>query len=154
MNSWHAGDGCLQTLLHRAIEEEEQRIACYLIDKGCDVDSSRRTALHGESGEKSNDGKSPVHLASASGLEEIVQKLIECNAHINAQDREGKTALHVSISNCQSVITSLLLAHPEIDVMIRDSEGWSPFATAMCYKDNKAAQAILDRAPTAADQVR
>lgn len=51
-------------------------------------------------------------------------------------------------------ITYLLLSHPELDVMIRDKSGWTPFATAMTYKDNKAAQAILDRAPTAADQAR
>ena len=37
--------------------------------------------------------------------------------------------------------------------MLRDKTGWTPFATAMTHKDNKAAQAILDRAPNAADQV-
>jgi len=56
-------------------------------------------------------------------------------------------------SNEQPTITYLLLSHPELDVMIRDKNGWTPFATAMTHKDNKAAQAILNRAPTAADQV-
>lgn len=62
--------------------------------------------------------------------------------------------LHAFCSNQQPTITYLLLSHPELDVMLRDKSGWTPFATAMTHKDNKAAQAILDRAPTAADQVR
>lgn len=121
--------------------------------RGCDVNSSRRPSLEGETSEEGTDGQTPLHLASSWGLEEIVQKLIECNADINAQDSGGRSALHVSISNQQSTITSLLMSHPEINVLIRDSSGWTPFATAMTRKDNKAAQAILDRAPTAADQV-
>ena len=34
LNSWHAGkEGCLQTLLHRAVDENKQKHACYLISK-------------------------------------------------------------------------------------------------------------------------
>ena len=43
------------------------------------------------------DGQSPLHLASAWGQEEVVQKLIECNAQINSQDSNGQSALHISI---------------------------------------------------------
>ncbi|XP_067934786.1 rabankyrin-5-like [Watersipora subatra] len=153
LNYWHNGpEKCLQSLLHRAISAAKQKHACYFIANGCDLNSPRKPGLGGEGGPESRDGQSPLHMASATGQEEVVQKLMECGAAINTQDCEGRSALHVSISNKQPTITYLLLSHPELDAMIRDKSGWTPFATAMTYKDNKAAQAILDRAPTAADQ--
>jgi hypothetical protein len=38
--------------------------------------------------------------------------------------------------------------------MSRDRQGLTPFAIAMATKNNKAAQAILDREPTSSEQVR
>jgi hypothetical protein len=35
-----------------------------------------------------------------------------------------------------------------------DKKGFTPFAAAMTTKNNKAAQSILNREPTAAEQVR
>jgi ankyrin repeat protein len=69
------------------------------------------------------------------------------------QDAEGKTPLHVAIQNQHPAIISLLLCHPKIDLSIRDKSGLTPFATALTYRNNKAAQAILDKLPTAAEQV-
>jgi hypothetical protein len=45
------------------------------------------------------------------------------------------------------------LCHPGIDLSVRDKSGLTPFATALTYRNNKAAQAILDKLPTAAEQV-
>ena len=70
------------------------------------------------------------------------------------QDAEGKTPLHVAIQNQRPSIIALLLCHPNIDLTIRDKAGLTPFATALTYRNNKAAQAILDKLPTAAEQVR
>jgi hypothetical protein len=47
----------------------------------------------------------------------------------------------------------LLLCHPRIDLTIRDKTGLTSFATALTYRNNKAAEAILDKLPTAAEQV-
>jgi ankyrin repeat protein len=69
------------------------------------------------------------------------------------QDAEGNTPLHVAIQNQHPAIISLLLCHPRIDLSIRDKSGLTPFATALTYRNNKAAQAILDKLPTAAEQV-
>jgi ankyrin repeat protein len=69
------------------------------------------------------------------------------------QDAEGRTPLHVAIQNQHPAIISLLLCHPKIDLSIRDKSGLTPFATALTYRNNKAAQAILDKLPTAAEQV-
>ena len=72
---------------------------------------------------------------------------------VSLQDAEGKAPIHVAIINQHHVIISLLLSHPGLDLTIKDKQGLTPFAAAMMTKNNKAAQAILDREPTAAEQV-
>ena len=72
---------------------------------------------------------------------------------MNAQDAEGKSPIHVAIENQHAVIIQLLMSHPGLDLSVRDKHGLTPFAAAMMTKNNKAAQAILDREPTAAEQV-
>ena len=59
----------------------------------------------------------------------------------------------MAIMNQHTVIISLLLSHPGLDLTVKDKQGLTPFAAAMRTKNNKAAQAILDREPTAAEQV-
>lgn len=41
-------DGCLQTLLHRAIDENKESAAVFLIKSRCDLDSSRQPGPNGE----------------------------------------------------------------------------------------------------------
>ena len=69
------------------------------------------------------------------------------------QDAEGKTPIHFAIENQHPVIISLLLSHPNLNLKLKDRSGNTPFAAAMMTRNNKAAQAILDREPTAAEQV-
>lgn len=59
----------------------------------------------------------------------------------------------MAIENQQDEIITLLLSVPEIDLSLRDKTGLSPFATALTFRNNKAAQAILDKLPSAAEQV-
>ncbi|KAK7469532.1 hypothetical protein BaRGS_00036438, partial [Batillaria attramentaria] len=119
----------------------------------CDLNSPRRPGPNGEGGEEARDGQSPLHLACSWGLELVVQCLMEHNAEVNSQDAEGKTPLHLAIENQHSVIISLLLSHPSLNLTVKDRSGHTPFAAAMMTRNNKAAQAILDREPTAAEQV-
>ena len=46
-----------------------------------------------------------------------------------------------------------MISHPDIKLNVRDRQGMTPFACAMTYKNNKAAEAILKREPGAAEQV-
>jgi ankyrin repeat protein len=72
---------------------------------------------------------------------------------LSPQDAEGRTPVHVAISNQHSVIIQLLISHPNIHLNERDRQGLTPFACAMTYKNNKAAEAILKRESGAAEQV-
>lgn len=78
---------------------------------------------------------------------------MEHRANVNIRDAENKTPLHVAIESGQDDIIALLLSVPEIDLSLRDKAGLSPFAKALTFRNNKAAQAILDKMPNAAEQV-
>ncbi|XP_056639998.1 rabankyrin-5 [Diorhabda sublineata] len=150
---WGPGpDGCRQTLLHRAIDENKESAAIFLIQSGCDLNSPRMPGHNGEGGEEAKDKKSPLHLCCQWGLEPVVRTLVEHRANVNIRDAENKTPLHIAIENNQDEIISLLISVPEIDLSLRDKSGLSPFATALTYRNNKAAQAILDKLPNAAEQ--
>lgn len=143
---------CQQTLLHRAIDENKETIAIFLIQAGCDLDSSRMPGPNGEGGDEAKDKASPLHLCCQWGLDVVVRTLIEHEANINCQDSDRKTPLHVAIENQHADIISLLLQVPNIDLTLREKTGLSPFAAALTYRNNKAAKSILDRLPTAAEQ--
>ncbi|XP_072163422.1 rabankyrin-5-like [Diadema setosum] len=152
--AWGRGEGGLQqTLLHRAIDENKQSVACFLIRSMCDVNSPRRPGPNGEGPDEAFDGQGPLHHACEWGQEEVVQCLIEHQADINAKDAEGRTPLHIAIINQHSAIISLVISHPLLDLTLRDKSGLTPFAAALTHKNNKAAQAILDREPRAAEQL-
>ncbi|XP_046739305.1 rabankyrin-5 isoform X1 [Diprion similis] len=150
---WGPGpEGCLQTLLHRAIDENKETIAQFLIRSGCDLNSPRRPGKDG-GGEESKDNCSPLHLCCQWGLEQVVQTLVEHGANVNSRDADEKTPVHVAIQNHHAQIICLLLCHPQIDLSLRDKRGLTPFATALTVRNHKAAQVILERLPTAAEQV-
>lgn len=117
------------------------------------MNSPRQPGANGEGEEEARDGQTPLHLAACWGLEETVQCLLEFGANVNAQDAEGRTPVHVAISNQHSVIIQLLISHPDIHLNVRDRQGLTPFACAMTHKNNKAAEAILKRESGAAEQV-
>ncbi|XP_057341018.1 rabankyrin-5 [Microplitis mediator] len=150
---WGPGpDGCLQTLLHRAIDDNKEEIAQFLIRSGCDLNATRKPGPNGEGGDEARDNCTPLHLCCQWGLEQVVQTLVEHGANVNARDAEGKTPIHIAIQNQHAEIISLLLCHPSLDLSLRDKKGLSPFATALTVRNNKAAQAILEKLPSAAEQ--
>ncbi|XP_021369516.1 rabankyrin-5-like isoform X1 [Mizuhopecten yessoensis] len=154
LDLWSEGpSSCEQTLLHRAVDENNEAVACFLIKSGCDKNATRRPGPNGEGEDEAKDQQTPLHMACTWGLEIVVQCLMEHSADVNAQDTEGKTPIHIAIENQHPVIISLLLSHPSLDLTVRDKQGFTPFAAAMTTKNNKAAQAILNRESTAAEQV-
>ncbi|KAG0712539.1 Rabankyrin-5 [Chionoecetes opilio] len=152
-DNWDEGpEGCLQTLLHRAIDENHEEISVFLIRSGCDVNAVRKPGAGGAGGEEAKDLMTPLHLCCSWGLEDTVQALIEHGAKVNAKDTENKTPLHHAIENAHTPLITMLLSHPALDLTLRDKAGVTPFAAAMARKNNKAAKAILNRESKAAEQ--
>ncbi|XP_071269732.1 rabankyrin-5-like isoform X3 [Salvelinus alpinus] len=131
--SWSSGpSGCQQTLLHRAVDENNEVTACFLIRSGCDVNSPRRPGLNGEGDEEARDGQSPLHLAGRWGLEEVVQCLLEFGANVNTQLLAGakvneltkhrQTALHLAAQQDLAAICSVLLENG-VDFTAVDENG-------------------------------
>ncbi|KXJ18288.1 Rabankyrin-5 [Exaiptasia diaphana] len=152
-DAWSIGpNGCTHSLLHRAICDKYVETACFLIRNNCDINSPRRPGPEGDGGIEAWDGLSPLHLACTSSLDIVVQCLVEHKCNVNSKDSEGRAPIHIAISSKHPIITSLLLAHPDIDVASKDRKGNSPFALAMSVKNHEAASAILSREPDAAEQ--
>lgn len=152
---WAEGpDECQQTLLHRAIDENNEAAACFLIRSGCDVNSPRQPGPNGQGGDEAHDLATPLHLCCQWGLEQTVNALLEHGAQVNAKDVDGKTPLHLAIENAHIPLIELLLSNAHssgLDLSVRDKSGSSAFATAMTFKNNKAAQMILNIEPQAAE---
>ena len=76
-------DGCGQTLLHRAIDENREDVACFLIRAGCDFNSPRRPGPHGRGGDEAHDMATPLHLCCQFGLAQVgnKQSLVRENFH-------------------------------------------------------------------------
>lgn len=151
---WGPGiNGCQQTLLHRAIDENKESAAIFLIRSQCDLDSPRQPGQQGEGGDEAKDKASPLHLCAQWGLVKVLQNLIDHGANVNALDAENKSPLHVAIENQNEEIISILLCHPGIDLKVRDKSSNTPFAAALTIRNHRAAQRILDRLPNAAEQM-
>ncbi|XP_034475641.1 rabankyrin-5 [Drosophila innubila] len=149
---WSQGpEGCQQTLLHRAIDENKELIAMFLVQNQCDLDSPRQLGPNGEGSDEARDKASPLHLCCQWGLTKVVQALIDHGANVNALDVDNKSPAHIAIENQHEDIINILLCHPSIDLKVRDKSGLTPFATALAIRNHKAAQRILERLPNAAE---
>lgn len=69
---WSPGaNGCLQTLLHRAIDEHKESLAIFLIKSGCDVDSPRQVGPDGSGAEEAKSKATPLHMCAQLGLNKV-----------------------------------------------------------------------------------
>ena len=73
-----AEDG--STLLHKAIARNDEFAAIFLLNNGCDPNTSNW-----------ENGDSPLHLASTSkAMEKVAKKLLELGSNPNAQNKQLK----------------------------------------------------------------
>jgi len=76
-----------KSLLHHALETENQKIVLSLIQLGCSLDMPNKN------------GNRPLAIAAAHGFEEVVSALLQTEqVNINAQNRWQETALVLAIS--------------------------------------------------------
>lgn len=152
-DAWGPGpSGSQQTLLHRAIDENKEDAACFLVRSICDVNATRKAGAAGEGGEEAAEKATPLHMAAAWGLAEVAAVLTDFGADVNAPDGDGRSPVHVAVINHQEAILRRLLQAPNVALSLRDRRSQTPFAAAMSVANNKAARAILEREPTVAKQ--
>ncbi|KAK3254206.1 hypothetical protein CYMTET_36574, partial [Cymbomonas tetramitiformis] len=109
----NAGTG--QRPLHGAAEGGMVEMLRELVDKGADVDAedgeghtaltvalaggqeaAARALLEAGAGVNAGTGRRPLHAAAERGTVELVRELLEKSAEVDAEDREGRTALTVA----------------------------------------------------------
>ncbi|MGH0158390.1 UNVERIFIED_CONTAM: hypothetical protein FKN15_035500, partial [Acipenser sinensis] len=121
---WSPGPGgCLQTLLHRAIDENNESMACFLIRRG----------------------QSPMHILGQYGKENaaaIFELFLECMQEypLDKPDNEGNTALHLAVMHGRLNNVRALLTESNINAEAFNLRGQSPMHILGQYgKENAAA---------------
>jgi len=86
------------------------------------------------------------YLAAKVGHVEDVKEILRSNPTLNVNWRNeihfGNTALNTACENDDVAIVSILLAHPAIDVDLKDVYGNTPFNCA-CYQGNTSCARLL-----------
>ncbi|CAH8520737.1 unnamed protein product [Heterobilharzia americana] len=108
VNAWALFDPNVKiTLLHRAICENNEEAAIFLVKRNCDVNVCPQLDNCKLSDETTNHSdylmpylaRSPLHIAISVGMYELVKALVNCNrVHVNQQDYNGETPLHLAVN--------------------------------------------------------
>ena len=69
------------------------------------------------------------------------------------QDTDSRCPIHVAISSRHPSCSAHLLAHPALNLTLKDRSGLTPFASALKHQDHHTGLAILVKESEAAEQV-
>ncbi|CAL8084454.1 unnamed protein product [Calicophoron daubneyi] len=163
INRWEvfSGTSVQVSLIHRSIYAKDVSGAIFLIANGCDVNGVPRVPelLKNTSLPACLDpfkpqlAWTPLHMAVAADLVDIVSALLQCErTKVNQQDVLGNTALHVAVKGLHNQEVSVLLRCPAVDCSVKNSEGHTAFHVAMECRNVIAAHALLARDRTLALQ--
>ncbi|KAI0982905.1 hypothetical protein GJ496_001799, partial [Pomphorhynchus laevis] len=151
---WHIdSEQCMQNLLHKAIDINNEEIACFLIENGADMESYRTYHCDDKTNHFENDLKSPLHLACQFGLLFVVECLLRNHVNPNCQDIDGNTPLHLAIEFDFGDITRLLLAYHNLNIDVYNKSNLDAFALALKVKNFNAVRYILERDPKVAERL-
>lgn len=78
----------------------------------------------------SDGGWTPLHNAAQKGLTDVVERLLEAGASINARLSNGMTALHWAAFNGLEDVVNVLISEEEVDLSIKDGFGRAPWLCA------------------------
>ena len=96
------------------VSRNKARIMRLLIEQGANVKAQDKTR------------STPLHMASYTGIPDLVQLLIEHGADTNGRNRSQSTPLHLASSRVSAKITFLFF-HPRTDVNVQ--EVWPKYHT-------------------------
>ncbi|KAK3262073.1 hypothetical protein CYMTET_29052, partial [Cymbomonas tetramitiformis] len=179
--------------LHAAAEKGMVEMVRDLVDKGAEVDAedgeghtaltqalaggkeaAARALLEAGAGVDAGTGQRPLHAAAMKGTVEMVRELVEKGAEVDAEDREGCTALTVALAFGQEAAARALLeagagvnagtgrrplhtaaekgmvemvrelVEKSAEVDAEDREGCTALTVALAYGQEAAARALLE----------
>ncbi|KAK3244242.1 hypothetical protein CYMTET_46138 [Cymbomonas tetramitiformis] len=140
----------------------------------CGQAGTARALLEAGAGVNAGTGRRPVHAAAMMGTVEMVRELVEKGAEVDAEDREGRTALTVALAFGQEAAARALLeagagvnagtgqrplhaaAKKGMEEMVRelvekstevdaeDGEGRTALTVALAFGQEAAARALLE----------
>ena len=116
--------------LHLAIKENRSEVACYLIQKGINVDA------------KDNENKTPLMYAINTGNIEMVQILIASNADVNVYSKNQQTALMMAIDVNNPDMVKLLI-DAKADVNAVDENKQTPLMYAVQADEPKIVKQLI-----------
>ena len=98
-----------------------------------------------EGGEFSEDGKTPLLAAVASGRMEAVRARLEvAGVDVNEADREGRTPLYTAVVGRHLEVARVLLRMPGVDVNRANCAGQTPLIYAVASGDTEMIRAVLE----------
>lgn len=134
--------GAKRTALHLAVEIGNEALVSRLVHRQNiavnNVDWNQNTPLH--CAVYRMDHRWP-RSHTPSILNTI---LMEPTLNINAMNKRGQTALHLAVECICLASVHRLLAHPDINVRLRDLDDFTALARAACLQDHADARAIFE----------
>jgi ankyrin repeat protein len=113
------------------------------------ININDREHLYNASGFTFN-GDSPLIVAARSGLEGIVESLLQLKDKIEinmTNDKTGDTALIVAVTSNEAEIVRLLLADPTIDINIQNKKGKTALDLARDLQSDEIKELIIAHRP-------
>ncbi|CAN0310520.1 unnamed protein product, partial [Ectocarpus fasciculatus] len=94
--------------------------------------------------EKDNNGDTPLHLAAASGLGDVVSLLLRNGAGVDVLDSEGRTPIHLSAERGSlSAVQALLAAGGDPSLRYGQDKAYSALGLAACGGHVEVMQALI-----------
>ena len=82
----------------------------------------------------------PLHEAVKRHSESVCRKLLEKNVNVNAQDDDGRTALHEACKQLQYRIAKIFMTEKECNVGLQDVFGRTPLHELACAINSSSFQ--------------
>ncbi|XP_033097907.1 E3 ubiquitin-protein ligase MIB2-like [Anneissia japonica] len=123
------------TAVFFAVYGNSSAVVELLLSKRCNVNA------------RSNNGNTCLHIASRRGYERCVAVLLSTryNCDPNIKDNDGDTALHEATSNKHGSVTTLLVQHPNINLLLNNGKGMNAFHLAAAHDDVVSLQKMVQK---------
>jgi ankyrin repeat protein len=90
------------------------------------------------------DGRTLLHYFSIMGNEKIIDCLTFLDVNVDAQDKDGNTALHLAIKENHKNIVEELVNNGGVDISLKNNENKTPLQVAVEYSRENIANLLLE----------